>query len=102
MGQRRGTAAREADTRFRIAEILTNRLNLDVPSPDTDLIAEGLLDSLGFVELLSGLEQEFDVTIPMDELEIEYFRSIDNIAAFIGNGSTSDGLPVRGWPYHAD
>jgi acyl carrier protein len=50
---------------------------------ETDLIATGLLDSLALVDLLVQLEQEFDVQINLDDLEIDNFRSVRNIAAFI-------------------
>ena len=51
-----------------------------MPSPDTDLIEGGLLDSLALVELLFALEHEFAVTIALDKLDIDEFRSIRSIA----------------------
>jgi acyl carrier protein len=101
-GRRPGSAPRDADACCRIEAILTDRLSLHVPSTDTDLIAEGLLDSVGFVELLSSLEQEFDVTIPVDKLEVDYFRSVNDIAAFIGASRTSDSRPDQEWMFRTD
>lgn len=69
--------------RARIAGLLDERLALDVPSPDTDLLDEGLLDSLGLVELLVHLEEEFGVTIGLEELDLESFRSVTTIAGFV-------------------
>jgi acyl carrier protein len=54
-----------------------------VPAPDTDVFESGLLDSLAFVDLLGALEHEFGVTIALDDLEVDNFRSIDRIAEFI-------------------
>ncbi|MGH2566809.1 MAG: acyl carrier protein [Bacteroidota bacterium] len=66
-----------------ISKIFSEKLNLEVPSFDTDLIGEGVLDSLMFVEFLLHLEQRFGVKISLEELEIDNFRSINAIAGFI-------------------
>jgi len=58
-------------------------MNLDVPSPDLDLIDTGALDSIAFVELLVRLEDAFGVRVSLDDLDIDYFRSIRSIAAFV-------------------
>lgn len=67
----------------RINAIFANALNLETPSPDIDLFDTGVLDSLAFVELLLQLEREFGVTVSLDELEIDNFRSIGRIAEFV-------------------
>jgi D-alanine--poly(phosphoribitol) ligase subunit 2 len=69
--------------RERIAEIFSAALHLDVPSHDTDLFENGVLDSLAFVELLLQLEREFGVTTTVDDLDAETFRSIACIADFV-------------------
>lgn len=66
-----------------IAAVFTQALKIDVPSHDTDLLATGLLDSLGFVELMLQLEQRFGIHIAMEDLEPDQFRSIASIAAFV-------------------
>jgi acyl carrier protein len=63
--------------------IFSEKLNLEVPSVDTDLVEGGILDSLAFVELLVLLEQEFAVEVPLDSVDIDNFRSIAKIAEFI-------------------
>jgi acyl carrier protein len=63
----------------RVQRLFVETLNLQVPSPDTDLIDGGLLDSLA----LFALEREFDVTIALEELDIDSFRSINRIAEFV-------------------
>lgn len=73
--------ATELDTR--IAQLFSETLHRDVPSPDTDLFESGLLDSLSFVDLLVSLEHEFGTTIGLDDLEVDNFRSIDRIARFL-------------------
>lgn len=74
------------DTLTQYQQILTifeTNLNLDVPSVETDLIGSGLLDSMGLVELLVSLEQQFSVNISLDKLELDHFRSIESIASLI-------------------
>ena len=68
-----------------------DRMGLDVPSIDTDVFETGLLDSMGFVELLAELEQRFGFVCQLDDLEMDNFRSVRAIAAFVG-----DGEAVRG------
>jgi D-alanine--poly(phosphoribitol) ligase subunit 2 len=67
----------------RVQRLFVETLNLQVPSPDTDLIEGGLLDSLALVELLFALEREFAVTIALEELDIDSFRSVNRIAEFV-------------------
>ena len=66
----------------RIARIFAD-MEVEVPSLDTDLFGEGILDSLAFVGLLGSLEQQFEMKCPVDELHIEDFRTIARIAEFV-------------------
>jgi acyl carrier protein len=67
----------------RLIDLFRDKLELDVPSAETDLLETGLMDSLTFVELLFHLELEFGITISNDKLELEHFRSIVSIVAFV-------------------
>jgi methoxymalonate biosynthesis acyl carrier protein len=67
----------------RIGNVFVRHLNIQAPSPDTDVIESGTIDSLTFVELLAHLEQEFSIRIPLDDLDINQFRSIATIGEFI-------------------
>ncbi len=70
-------------TQQQVAELLATHLHLEVRDAETELLGSGLLDSLGLVELLALLEQQFDVQIPLEELELDHFRTVGSIAAFI-------------------
>jgi acyl carrier protein len=50
---------------------------------DYDLVANGVIDSLGLLRVVSWLENRFD--IPMDEVDIseQDFVSVDAICAFV-------------------
>jgi acyl carrier protein len=50
---------------------------------DTNLFEEGIFDSLGFLSLISYLDEEFGVEVANDELSEENFESIKAVVAFI-------------------
>jgi acyl carrier protein len=66
-----------------IASILFRHLQVEMCSVHEDLIDTGLLDSLKIVELLLELEQHFEIRIPLDDLEIDSFRSLATITDFL-------------------
>lgn len=67
----------------RIGQIFAKEMHASVPSVDTDLIDEGILDSLAFVDLIFRLEKEFGIKIAVDALEIDEVRTVRKIAAFV-------------------
>ncbi len=67
----------------RVLRLFGDELSIDVASPTTDLIETGLLDSLALVELIAAIEQEFQVDLALDALEIDSFRSVESISAFV-------------------
>jgi len=66
-----------------ISALFAEKLHRQVPSLDTDLIDTGLVDSLTFVEFLAQLEQEFGVQVSLQDLELDRFRTVTRIAAFV-------------------
>ncbi|MDD7940095.1 acyl carrier protein [Actinomycetospora lutea] len=66
-----------------LTDLVRDRLGVDVPSSDTDLIAEGLIDSLALVTLIVGIEDTFGCRLPLDDFDIDRFRSVDAMAAFL-------------------
>jgi acyl carrier protein len=79
----------------RIARLFHDKLNLDVPSAATDLFETAALDSMMFVELLAELENEFGVTVSLEEIDIDTFRSIERIATFVRERTA---VPAAGAP----
>ena len=79
-----------------LTALFARDLSVAVPSPETDLLESGLLDSVGMVELLVRLEKRFGVRVPIENLEIEHFRSVAAIATFIlaqSNGHSDRATP---------
>ena len=67
----------------RIGNVFARHLHIQPPTPDTDLIESGTIDSLTFVELIAHLEQEFSIRIPLKDLDLNEFRSITRVGEFI-------------------
>ena len=44
-------------------------------TPETDLFEQGLLDSLGILELIAFIESSFGVAIPLDQFVPENFST---------------------------
>ena len=57
--------------------------------PDVDfktcrtLIDDGILDSFDIVTIISEINNEWDVTIPADKIDPEYFNSAKSLCALI-------------------
>ena len=69
-----------------VAEIFSEKLHIDVPSHDSDLIEIGAIDSLQLVELIFQLEQQLGMRISLAEIDMDCFRSITRIAQTLANG----------------
>ncbi len=57
----------------------------DKISNATKLFDEGIFDSMGLLNLITFLEENFKIKIEDSELDISNFGSIDSIVSFIGN-----------------
>jgi D-alanine--poly(phosphoribitol) ligase subunit 2 len=66
-----------------IRSVLRDHLHVVIDSPDTDLLESGSVDSIGLVELILQLEERFELSLPMDALEIDDFQTIHAIADLI-------------------
>lgn len=53
------------------------------PTPDESLFDSGTLDSFTLPDLVSGLEEEFGVSIPDSDLVPERFDTIHKIEAYL-------------------
>ncbi|MDG1872971.1 MAG: acyl carrier protein [Mariniblastus sp.] len=69
--------------KVQIRNLFDEHLYVQIPKDDTDLIDEGLLDSLMLVDLLVRLEKEFGITVAMDQLDLDDFRTLLRITDYI-------------------
>ena len=58
-------------------------LDIHVDAGSADLVASGQLDSLVLVELLFFIEQHFSVRVDVEQLNLDDFRTIERICAFV-------------------
>ncbi len=58
-----------------------------VVGDDDMLLNDGVVDSLGMVRLVGYLEETYGFEIPPQDFSIEYFRSINTIAAYVAQRS---------------
>ncbi|MEK6680517.1 MAG: phosphopantetheine-binding protein [Nitrospirota bacterium] len=79
----------------KVKELIVRRLKLTIDpntiKDDAPLFGEGLgLDSIDALELVVGLEQEFGVSIPDEDVGREAFASVNALVAYVrkikGNG----------------
>jgi acyl carrier protein len=75
-----------SDASERLAAFLSENGNAEAGAsigPDDDLLASGVLDSVGITQLVSFVEEEFGVEVGDDDLVAENFGSIGKILEFV-------------------
>jgi acyl carrier protein len=60
---------------------LPTRRGTSAIRPDTELIGDGILDSLAILNLVGFLEEHFNIMLPVEEFVPENFRTPSAIAA---------------------
>lgn len=68
---------------YEILALFEEEMELEIPSTSLNLMESGYMDSLRFVHLLAVLEEKYDMKISVEDLEYEYFKSVEKIAEFI-------------------
>jgi D-alanine--poly(phosphoribitol) ligase subunit 2 len=74
----------------RVTTLFTEVLRSRPPGPDVDLLETGLLDSLALIELILALELEFSIELPLEDIDIERFRTLETIAALVAERTALD------------
>lgn len=74
--------------------MIENEVGIDVDDPEADLLESGLLDSLALLTIITAIERCFAQELPLDEFDLDHFRSINATARFL-QGLHSAG--VDGW-----
>ncbi|MFJ5725438.1 acyl carrier protein [Streptomyces sp. NPDC093149] len=71
------------DNRARIAEYLSRFFPVQDLKDDDDIFELGFVSSMFAMQLVSFVEHEFGITVENEDLELEYFRSIGALDAFV-------------------
>ena len=66
----------------RVRKILNKVVN-NYRNQENDIVNEGMADSFEYVEIISELEKEFDIMIPIEEVRIEDLDSVTGICGLI-------------------
>jgi methoxymalonate biosynthesis acyl carrier protein len=74
-----------------ISQLIAEKLLVEVDSPEDDLLATGVLDSLTLIELLVHMEEHFGMRIPLDEIQLEDVRSVQSLARLV-ESKTADAV----------
>ena len=67
---------------YLLTEVLYDRNLQDLPA-DTNLLEQGLLDSLAILKVVTFCEEQFGVTIPDTEVLPDNMESVRTIAALV-------------------
>jgi acyl carrier protein len=78
----------------RVKELIVRRLKLEIDPTTIDdgapLFGEGLgLDSIDALELVLGLEQEFQIKVEDEEVGVQAFASVNALCDFIDQKKTA-------------
>ena len=76
----------EIQTRLKqvLMDGLSDPVDANQIGPETALVSEGLaLDSVSLLELVVGIENEFDILLDDESLTVEHFESLAALATFI-------------------
>jgi len=71
-----------------LASLFSEVLHVETPSEQTDLFESGILDSQNLIDLLLSIEQRFDLEILGEDLELDRFRCLEQIATYIVRSKT--------------
>jgi D-alanine--poly(phosphoribitol) ligase subunit 2 len=84
------------ELRDQVGVVMSDRAGIEVPDAEADLLDAGLIDSLALVTLIVAFEDTFGVQLPLDDFDIDRFRSVASIAAFLASlGAEPVTMPLR-------
>lgn len=70
----------------RIKEIIAEcaeDIDINELNDDTKLLSEGIIGSFEIIQIIALLENEFDVCVPVNEIEFEEFETIKKIVGIV-------------------
>lgn len=78
-----------SDRKDRIRKVLQDVAGKPVsPEEDESLFGSGLLDSFALPDFVSGLEAEFGISVPDNDLSARKFDTVDKVDAYLeSNGA---------------
>lgn len=82
-------AGRENGIKEAVKGFILSSINIPQLDDDDNLFASGIANSLFAVQLMTFIEKTFSIEVGMDDLDIENFKSLNAMTAFVvrKNGS---------------
>lgn len=71
-------------------QLLNGRSEVAVSAED-DLLSTGLVDSIGMMQLIAFVENQFAFKVPPEDMTIENFMTIDAISHYVERRNQGDG-----------
>ncbi|HTF12906.1 MAG TPA: acyl carrier protein [Asanoa sp.] len=71
--------------RDQVAAVVFDRAGIEVPDAEADLLEAGLIDSMALVTLIVAFEDTFGVQLPLDDFDIDRFRSVASISDLLAS-----------------
>lgn len=63
----------------KVAGFIRDELKRDVKDHNQDLLKEAIIDSFNMIQLIQYIEETFEISIDIEELDLEDFKSIKSI-----------------------
>ncbi len=63
--------------------LFRDHLQVEVPDNDMNLMENGIIDSLALVNLILAIEEEFQVSVSLEETDLQHFETINKLNALI-------------------
>lgn len=78
--------------------LFREQLQVEVPDNDLNLMENGIIDSLALVNLITVVEEEFQVSISLETIDLQRFESINKLNELILElrGESTNSLNVEG------
>jgi acyl carrier protein len=73
------------ELRDQVTAVVSDRAGIEVPHAEADLLDAGLIDSLALVTLIVAFEDTFGVELPLDDFDIDRFRSVASVTDFLAS-----------------
>lgn len=85
-----------SDVREKLLDFISQhfRIPKDHIDPEVSLVDQGVIDSFGFIEIVSFLEAELSIVIADDQINRDHFGSVSRIVAFV-TGALDTASPAR-------
>jgi acyl carrier protein len=71
------------DAVLHVVDLIRTCLQVKLDDPDLDLFDSGLVDSLAVVMLITTLEDTLAWTLPLDDFDLDNFRSARRLAKYL-------------------